>query len=146
MSHRVQQAESLMHRAIAQILERGLADPRVAGMVGVTRVKVTPDLRRADVFVTVMPEKYEKRTLAGLRAAATHIHGRVKKLVALRTVPHLQFELDHSVKKQDAVARAIEQAMARTEARSATDQTADPGDVAGGEGHNEGPIGKHPRG
>ncbi len=114
MSHRTEQAQSLMHRAIAQVLQRQVSDPRIEGMVGITRVNITPDFRRADVYVTVMPEKYEKRTLAGLRAAAVHIHNKVKKLVALRTVPHLQFELDRSIKNQAAVETAIREGLERT--------------------------------
>ncbi len=114
MSHRTEQAQSLMHRAIAQVLQRELSDPRIQGLVGITRVSITADFRRADVYVTVMPEKYEKRTLAGLRAATVHIHGRVKKLVALRTVPHLQFELDKTIKKQAIVEDAIREGIERT--------------------------------
>jgi len=114
MTHRIEQAEKLMQRALTQVIQRNLSDPRVAGIVGVTRVHITPDMRLADVYVTVMPEKYESRTIAGLRSATTHIHGKVKKLVALRTVPHLRFELDAVIKKQAALEQAIQEGMART--------------------------------
>jgi len=114
MTHRIEQAESLMHRAVTQVIQRNLSDPRIAGVVSVTRIHITPDMRRADVFVSVLPEKYEKRTIAGLTAAATHIHHKVKKLVALRTVPHLEYKLDASVKKQAAVEQAIQEGMARS--------------------------------
>ncbi|NBC10118.1 MAG: 30S ribosome-binding factor RbfA [Planctomycetes bacterium] len=126
MSHRLQQAESLLQRTVAQVLQRQVSDPRIAGLVGVTKVKVTPDFKRADVYVSVMPEKYEKRTLAGLRHATMHIQGKVKKLVALRTVPHLQFELDRSIKNQAAVEAAIRGGLDRTGPPEADAPEADP--------------------
>jgi len=130
MSHRIQQAESLLQRTIAQVLQRQVSDPRIAGLVGVTRVKVSPDLKQAQVYVSVMPEKYEKRTLAGLRHASVHIQGKVKKLVALRSVPHLQFELDRSIKNQAAVEAAIRGGLERISPADAEDTDApdrDPG-------------------
>ncbi len=126
MSHRIEQAESLLHRAVAQVLQRQVSDPRIMGLVGVTRVKVLPDFKRADVYVTVMPEQYEKRTLAGLRHATIHIQGKVNKLVALRTVPHLRFELDRSIKNQAAVESAIRTGIERSGPTDADEQEPSP--------------------
>jgi len=123
MTHRIEQSESLMHRTIAEVLQRDVSDPRIVGLVGVTRVSITTDYRWADVYVTVMPDRYERRTLNGLNAAAAHIHRKVMKKVALRTVPHLRFALDKKVKNQAAVEEAIQQGLTRTQARSTDTDT-----------------------
>ncbi len=115
MSHRIAQIESTLTRAVAQVLQRQIADPRIEGMVSITRVKVTEDLATAFVYVSVLPEQHQRKTLYGLKHAARHIEGLARKLVALRQVPHLEFRLDESLKKQAQVYAAIDEAMQRTE-------------------------------
>jgi ribosome-binding factor A len=114
MSHRQAQIESLLKRTVATVLQRGLSDPRIKGLVSVTHVDTSPDLRNATVFVSVLPEQYESSTIHGLTDATMHIQQQVKKAVALRLVPHLRFKLDRDLKKQAAVFAAIDEAMQRT--------------------------------
>lgn len=110
MTKRVEQVESVIKRALAQTLSRDISDPRIEGLVSITDVDISPDLREARIGVSVLPDKYEKRTLAGLRAAAGHIHGRLKKRVDMRIVPHLNFVLDRQLKKQAEVLDALRHA------------------------------------
>ncbi|MFN3168432.1 MAG: 30S ribosome-binding factor RbfA [Phycisphaeraceae bacterium] len=109
MTHRIEQIESTLRKALAQVLQRKLSDPRIRGLVSITDVDVSPDMKHATVAVSVLPEAYARRTLAGLRAADRHIQSEVKRLVALRLVPHLWFELDASLKKAEEVFEAIDQ-------------------------------------
>ena len=113
MTHRIEQVESTLRKALAQVLQRSISDPRIRGLVSITDVDVSPDMKQAKVLVSVVPEEYEKRTVAGLKAANRHIQGEVKKLVALRVVPHLNFELDQSLKQAEQVYQAIDEAKAR---------------------------------
>ena len=107
MSHRKEQVESLMKKALAEVIARRLSDPRIEGMISITRIDCSPDLRDCMVYVSVLPDHVQKKTLNGLRHAAPHIHHKVKQLVALKTVPHLDFRLDASLKKQAEVLDAI---------------------------------------
>ena len=115
MTHRIEQVESTLRKALAQVLQRSISDPRIRGMVSITQVDMSQDMKLAKVSVSVLPEEYAKRTLAGLKAANRHIHSEVKKLVALRIVPHLMFELDDSLKQAEQVYKAIDAAKAREE-------------------------------
>jgi len=110
MSHRKEQAESVLTRAISEVLSRDLSDPRIMGLVSITRVDLSPDHRYAKVYVSIMPDKYEARTIAGLQAAAGHIFARVRPKVAMRTVPKLQFLLDKGLKKEAEILHLINQA------------------------------------
>jgi ribosome-binding factor A len=142
MTFRKQQIESTLKRAVSQVLSRGLSDPRIAGLVSVTRLEVSPDLHDAYVYVSVIPDKYQKRTLAGLRHASPFIHSLVFKAVDLKGVPRLDFRLDTQIKKEAAVLGAIRRAMANeTEAAEARAASGDnPGDAqpAGGAGGDAG--------
>ena len=114
MSHRTAQVESILRRTISEVLQRRISDPRIQGLVSITQVSVSPDLRNATVDVSVLPDKYEKRTIAGLKHASGHIQALVRKEVRLRTVPTLEFRLDESLKRQGEVYDAIQRASERT--------------------------------
>lgn len=71
-----------------------LKDPRV-GFVTVTRVEVTPDLRRAVVLYTVLGEESDRRaTDAGLRSARSHLRSVLGHQVRLKFLPELEFRED----------------------------------------------------
>lgn len=114
MTKRVEQFESTLQRAIAERLRRGLQDPRIKGLISVTRVEVTPDLRTAFVYVSVLPDKYQKRVLAGLNHAARHLGAEVRAQMASRVMPHLAFRYDEQLAKQNAVLGAISEAVRRS--------------------------------
>lgn len=136
MSHRIAQIESTLMKAIAQVLQRDLADPRVDAFVSITRVKVSPDLADATVYVSIMPADKQSKNIHGLKSATRHIRSLVLKKMSMRTVPRLRFQLDDSLKKQAEVYDAIRRGNAKTaadiEAEDARTQTlppnpADPG-------------------
>jgi ribosome-binding factor A len=121
MSRRTEQIESLLHRAVSEVLSRGLSDPRLDTpgiMISVTKVDVSPDLHAAKVLVTVMPAKYERRAMAALDHATGYVQAQVRRRVRLRTVPRLSFEPDESLKKQTQVLADIQTAMRRTPAEA----------------------------
>lgn len=115
MSRRREQFSSTLHRALGKVLATRLNDPRIAGMVTVVTVEVSPDHRHASVGVSVLPDKYEKRTLAGLQHAARHIQSLLHNEMRTRTMPQLHFEIDRSLKKQAEVLDAIRHAVAEDE-------------------------------
>lgn len=106
------QVESTLKRAIAVVLAHRLSDPRISGMISVTRISVSPDMHDAYVYVSVLPAEHERTTLYGLKHATKFIHSLVCKEVSLKTVPHLEFRLDSSLKREigvlDAIRRGVE--------------------------------------
>lgn len=138
MSRRREQFSSTLHRALGKVLATRLSDPRIVGMVTVVSVDVSPDHRHATVGVSVLPDKYEKRTLAGLQSAARHIQSLLYGEMRTRTMPHLHFEIDRSIKKQAEVLDAIRRAVGDDEhAREAA--TEDGGGDTGGEANGGAP-------
>jgi ribosome-binding factor A len=114
MSKRVEQVESVIKREISSVIARGLSDPRAQGvLITVTRVKVSPDLRDAMVFISILPQQHEKRALAALRHATRHIQAEASRHIALRTMPRVDFRLDSTLKKQAEVHEAIQRALER---------------------------------
>ena len=107
MSRRTDQIASLIHRAVQSLISRGLNDPRVRGLVSVTKVSVPADMSKADVFVSVFPAEHAALTLRGLIHAAAHIQREVGRTVRLRRQPHLVFKLDDAMTQASETMAAI---------------------------------------
>ena len=113
MSRQQEQVEVMIRKAVQAIIARGLADPRITGMITVTRVQVSPDRRAARVFCSVMPEDRTSSSIHGLQAASRWIGRQLGEQVSMRRVPSLEFVLDESLKKQARVLGAIQDAAER---------------------------------
>jgi ribosome-binding factor A len=83
---------------VANFLNERVKDPRITGMVTVTAVEVTRDLRTAKVFVSVLgPEADRAKTFEGLDSLAGHLRARLGKSLGLRSAPEILFRHDESV-------------------------------------------------
>ena len=107
------QVASTLQRAIGQVLARGLSDPRVSGLISVTRVAVGPDLREARVHVSVLPQRHESRVVHGLQHAAGHVQSELQSILSMKHVPRLFFVLDESLKKEAEIYGSIDASMSR---------------------------------
>jgi ribosome-binding factor A len=86
-----------------------LKDPRV-GFVTVTQVDVSPDLRRAVVYYTVMGEERERKaTRAGLRSAAPRLRAEIGRQIRLKFLPDLDFREDESLERGGRVEELIQE-------------------------------------
>jgi ribosome-binding factor A len=96
-SRRQRQVAELLHEEISRIIQHETKDPRL-GFVTVTGVDVSPDLRQARVYVSVLGDKADiKNTLAGLTSAASYFRRLLGQSLSLRYIPELTFKLDTSL-------------------------------------------------
>jgi ribosome-binding factor A len=96
-SRRQRQVGELLHEELSQMIQRDTKDPRL-GFVTVTGVDVSPDLRQARVYITVLGDKGDvKSTLAGLTSAANYFRHLLRQSLSLRYIPELSFKLDTSL-------------------------------------------------
>ena len=97
-------------KELSQIVGYELKNPNVTGLISVTKVKVTSDLKYAKVYVSVLNSKNIKETLAGLKKSSGYIRSELAKRVNLRNTPELIFELDDSIEygaKIDSILKEI---------------------------------------
>lgn len=100
-SSRPAQVASVLQRALQERITRGLADPRLQGMVSVQDVSVSPDLLHARVSVSVLPSDRGPLSIAALRSAAGFLRSSLRDSTTLRRVPELAFELRASLPHLD---------------------------------------------
>lgn len=97
-------------KELSHIISYELKNPNVTGLISVTKVKVTNDLKFAKVYVSILNSKNIKETLAGLKKSAGFIRSELAKKVNLRNTPELIFELDDSIEygaRIDTILREI---------------------------------------
>jgi ribosome-binding factor A len=104
---------SQLKRLVAAVLQRDVADPRIDGLVSVTNVHVTKDLREAQVFISVLGGTRTPATvLEGIKSAGRHIQAEAAERLTLRYAPRLSFHLDESLKKQAKILKMIDENVA----------------------------------
>ena len=109
MTERTVQLGSVLQQAIQQVILRGLNDPRVRGLISITKVEVLPDLSEARVFVSVLPQEHAVLTVRALGHAAGHIQAKIAPHLNIKRLPRLQFRVDDSLKKQARLDAALAQ-------------------------------------
>lgn len=100
--------------AVADMLIRGdLHDPRI-GFITITGVKVSPDLRVAQVYYSMIGTDEEKlKTHQGLEAAKGYVRREVTARVQLRVSPEVFFTFDGSLEEGDKIERLIKEVKAK---------------------------------
>ena len=106
---RPQRVAEAIRAAVAEFLTAEARDPRI-GLVTVTQVKVTPDLKRAVVAVMVHGDEEEKKQcLYGLAHAEGAIRRTIAARLILRSVPEVVFELDQGEERAARIDRLLAQ-------------------------------------
>jgi ribosome-binding factor A len=101
-----------VNEAVRHVLAEGvveLKDPRI-GLVTVTGVETSPDLRHARVFVSVLgSERKREDTLRGLEAAHGVLQSRLARELRMKRTPQLTFEYDPSVERGVRMSKLIDE-------------------------------------
>ena len=97
--NKIERINEDIQRVVAVLL-RNIKDPRVnQGMISVTAVDTTGDLRYAKVFLSVFGLESEKEFLKGLKSASGYLRRELGQSLTLRYTPELIFELDKSIER-----------------------------------------------
>ena len=96
-SNRIARIDEELKKEISNIINYELHNPKITGLISVTRAKITPDLKYAKVYVSILNSKNVKDTLANLKKSAGFIRTEIAKRINLRITPELIFVLDDSM-------------------------------------------------
>jgi len=135
-SRRCQRVASMIRQIVSETIVGELNDPRI-GLVTVTAVNLSADLRVADVNVSVLGDARQEQTcLEAVQHARGRLQQRVSDGLKMKFCPMLRFHLDSSVKRSVSLSRLIAEARAEDEAARADRirrgiEPPDPDDLAG---------------
>ena len=123
-SNRIGRINEEIQRELANQI-RALKDPRVSGtgMVSITRVDTTGDLRYSRIYISVLNKDQEKDVMKGLKSASGFLRRELGAALRLRYTPELQFIADDSIQYGAHILGLINDANRRDEERETGSET-----------------------
>lgn len=100
MSRRTERLSKLIKQEISYLLERKVDDPRLNNLISVTEVSVSPGLRYAKVFVSILGNEENKTDmLTGFNAASGFLRKKLASRLKLKSTPQISFHCDDSIER-----------------------------------------------
>ncbi len=111
MSYRLAKVNSLLLKEINKVIQLKMGDPRLGelGLITLTAVKVSTDLRRAKVFVAATgDEPSDRKKVKALNHGRVFVQRELSRAVYLKYIPELIFYLDETLMKAERIEKIIE--------------------------------------
>lgn len=97
-ANRTMRISEEIKREVSDIIMNDLKDPRVTGMISVTKASVTNDMRYAKIYVSIMASEDEQKSIIqALKNASGFIRKEIGQRINIRYTPEIIFELDNSI-------------------------------------------------
>ena len=107
--------EDQIRRVLSELMQRRLKDPRL-GMVSVSRVELTPDLRYGRAYLVVCDDENDaEERLAVVKKAAGFLRTELGRVMRLRHTPEIRYHLDDSARAQARIEELLREASAGDE-------------------------------
>ena len=114
-SNRLGRIDEELKKEISNIINYELKNPNVTGLISVTKTKITPDLKYAKVYVSILNSKNIKTTFATLKKSSGFIRSEIAKRINLRITPELVFVLDDSMEYGAKIDQILKEIMPKKE-------------------------------
>lgn len=95
--NRLNRINEELKKEISQIISFELKNPDATGLISVTKVKITPDLKYAKIYISLLNAKDDEKTMEALAQSSGFIRSVIAKRINLRITPELVFEKDDSM-------------------------------------------------
>ena len=96
-TNRMQKVDEEFKRELSKIIDQDLKNPNITGLISVMKVKTSPDLKNAKVYISILGSKSKKNTMEGIKKASGFIRTELARRINLRYTPELVFELDETL-------------------------------------------------
>ncbi|AAO90928.1 ribosome-binding factor A [Coxiella burnetii] len=110
MSQRQQRVADLIHQQLAELLKKEVRDSRLS-KISLTAVSISPDLKQAKVFYSLLENQNEKEVQKALNKATGYLRHLLAQATVLRYVPKLEFVYDESIERAHRISLLIERAL-----------------------------------
>ncbi len=110
-SNRFRKVEEELKKVISNIILYDIKNPNITGLISVTKTKVTPDLKYAKVYISILNSKNIKETFAIMKKSSGFVRSQVAKKMNLRITPEIIFELDDSMEYGERIDSILKEIM-----------------------------------
>lgn len=111
-TRRQEKVARIVREAVSDAIRNSLSDPRISGFISVTRVEMTPDLKNANVYLSMFgqDEKKQNKTFLAIIHAKSKIQSVVADYIQSKFCPVLHIKIDEKLKKTMDVINLINKA------------------------------------
>jgi ribosome-binding factor A len=111
-TRRQEKVARAVKEAVSEVISHHLSDPRIEGLVSVTRVGMAADLRTADVYVSILgkDDAAQSKTFTAITHARSRIQAMLADRLRSKFCPVLRFHKDEKLKKTLETMRLIDKA------------------------------------
>ena len=96
-NNRLNRIDEELRKEISNIISFEIKNPDATGLISVTKVKITPYLKYAKLYISMLNSKSKEKTLEALKKSSGYIRSEIAKRINLRITPELVFEEDDSM-------------------------------------------------
>ena len=107
-SNRMGRVNEQIKKVVSQAINYELTNKKVTGMVTVTRVNTTPDLRYSRIYISLFNCKNNAETVEGLNESEPFLRSRVASEINMRITPEWVFKIDDSAEQGEKIDRIID--------------------------------------
>ncbi len=108
-SNRLGRIDEELKKEISNIISYDLKNPNITGLISVTKAKITPDLKYAQIYVSILNSKDTKETLSALKKSSGFVRTEVAKRINLRITPEIIFVLDDSIEYGERIDKILKE-------------------------------------
>ena len=94
---RTDRIEEEIKKIVSVLIDRELKDPRLTGLISVTKVSVTNDLKYCKIYVSMLGTKDTSEAMDALSSAAGFVRKEIGSKIRMHSTPEVKFELDDSM-------------------------------------------------
>ena len=106
-TNRMDKINEELKKEISLVINQTMKNPNITGIISVTKVKTSPDLKYAKVYISLINSKSKKNTIEGIKNATGYIRSEIARRVNLRYTPELSFEIDDSLEYSSRIEEII---------------------------------------
>ena len=115
MNKRIEKINAEIQKAISQIITYEMSNPKIVGIITISKVDTTPDLDYARVYVSILDKESRMEVFNQIRHSANFIRREVAKKVLLRKMPFLEFKLDESFEYRQRIDAVLDEIVKQRE-------------------------------
>lgn len=113
MSRRTDRVNDLIREELSKLIREELNDPRLHGLLTITKVDVSPDLRQARAHISVLGSDEDRAsTMEALQSARAFLRHELGKRITMRSTPNLRFVSDTSMEEAQVLTDLMRQTAA----------------------------------
>ena len=124
-TRRQEKVARIVREAVSDAIANHLSDPRIEGFISVTRVEMSPNLRNAYVYMSILSkdEAGQNKTFKAIEHAASRIQSLLADKIKSKFCPVLHFHKDEKFKKTLETMNIIDKAISEFKKKDSVDET-----------------------